>query len=222
LELNNINEHKFDSSVTIEFERLLKLDKNQLLKTFEKTRSDLITMSDEVKKVVVHAEYNNWKEIKEVWNVIGFIVLASLDLKTYIEIMLRSDDVIHKIAITRMIYTQIYEIADDLTHMTNINFTDSMKKIECDELVNELYEKRKLLSDFKKKYDKELVAVRSTVGAHREQNYVEFHNMLTNLDYTASLRIVVLFDSILNELGVTTKKIMDSTIQFANKTYNKR
>jgi hypothetical protein len=219
--LPDINGHKLDDLSKLEFEQLIKTNKDDLLNTFKKSRNDLILMSDEVKKVIHHAETNNWKEIKDIWTVIGFIILASLDFKIYNELILNTDENIHRINIIRMVYTQIYEALDDLNKLTNINFVNSIKAIGCNDLVPELFEKRKMLNNFKKKYENDLYNIRTTVGAHREHNYIEFHNMLINLDYSAAISIVIKFDNILNEFGSVMKKIMDYSVVYAEKNYGK-
>lgn len=211
MNLSNINKNNLDSLSRVEFERLLKNDKNQLISTLQNTKNELVIMSDKVKGIIIHAAYNKWFEIEVIWNVIGFIIFASLDFKTYIELILNTEDKVNKIAIIRMVYTQIYEITNDLNKMTSNTFTNSLERVECGKFVPELHEKRKMLSLFKKDYEKELLAVRINVGAHRSKNYINFHDIISSLDCIAAIMLVLKFDDILNEFGNVTQKIMNSS-----------
>jgi hypothetical protein len=217
--MNSIDKLKYDPLIKIVFEDLLEKDIVELDKQFDKTKSDLIAQSDEIKKVIVHAELNNWHDIKTIYNTIGFIVLASLDLKTYTHILAKAKDSIDKIAIVRMIYTQAYEIGEDLNFLTGKMFQKALVNINANNELIEIKQVRTELTQFKNIYDHDLKSLRITVGAHREQNYLSFHDTICSLDYTSGLSLVIKLDKILNNIGLVLAKIMNSCLLYAKEHY---
>ncbi len=226
--LSDISSLKLNPISKYEFERLLKVNMPELLDRFSQSKDLIIKMADIVLETVAHAEFqvkkeehvNEWSSIIKIWNVIGFVLLASLDLKIYLELMCMSKDNMQKIAITRMVYTQLYEIAKNLDDLTNIRFVEEMKKINANQYIAELYEKRKMLSDLKRRYEKDLFSVRVNIGAHREKNYQVFHQYLCSMDYTASIQLVFMFNEVIDALGETLQKIMNQSVGFIKDTYN--
>lgn len=210
-----------------EFERLLNENKPELIKNFGQSKKDIIKMSDQVLEIITHAENqkehrNEWSSISKIWNVSGFILLASLDLKTYLELLCSLDDNIQRIAITRMVFVQLYEIARNLDELTNKRFVDQMRNLHAEEFINELYAKRKNLNELKKKYEEDLYNVRINVGAHREKDYKVFHEYICNLEYTSSMQMIYIFGNAIDELAETIQKIMNQTAKYVNGLYAKK
>ena len=220
--MRNIDKLKYDVETKLQFEYLLSQGKDELDRTFQKTKNDLISQSDIIKEVIVHANVNNWTDIKNIYNTLGFVVLSSLDLKTYIQILIRTNDMLERISIVRMIFTQIYEIGEDLNYLTGRSFQASLEKINAN---NELLEIRNVRNDligFKHIYDDDIRSIRITIGAHREQDYMIFHNMLCDIDYTVSISLVIAVDNILNKFGTVMNKIMNRCIEYVEKNYKRR
>ena len=117
---------KFEPFELLTFEILKNENKSDLIKYYNETRKKLIAMIDSVLKVIIHARINGWNEIEEIWNVIGFILFLSLDIKTDIELLIFEEDIIKKFSIIRTIYTQIYESVEDLEKILGKQFLKSI------------------------------------------------------------------------------------------------
>jgi len=219
LGLNTISKH--------EFERLLNENKPELLDNLSRSKNEIVKTADIILGIIKHADLqierkehlNEWSSVKKIWNVSGFILFASLDLKTYLELMIISNDAIQKTAITRMVYIQLYEIARTIDELTNIRFVEEIRKIEAAQYVDLLFEKRKKLSELRKKYEKELFDVRINVGAHREKNFAVFHDYLCSVEYTASIQLIFDFGNVIDELGGVLQTIMNQSAAFIKDTY---
>lgn len=202
----------------IEYEKLLEENKDDLLENLKKSKNDIIAMSDLAVSVIQHAECQTnhtvkWKSIIKIWNVSGYILLATLDLKTYLEILCTLSDNLQRITVARNVFTQLYEISRDLDFLTNVKFTNEMEKMKLGDLKNELYEKRKNLKKLAKDYEKELKDIRINVGAHRNNNYKDFHQYICNLEYTSCIRLICLFGTAIDDLASTIQKIMVRSTQ---------
>ncbi len=225
--LKEISSLKLNPISKYEFERLLSGNIEELMERFSKSKEEIMKMADIVLEAIKHAEYqierkehiNEWTSIRKIWNVSGFILLASLDLKVFMELLCISKDSMQRIAITRMIYTQLYEISRSLDDLTNIRYVEEIKKIQASRYVNELYDKRKVLSELRKKYERELYKVRVNVGAHREEDYQIFHDYICSMEYTASMQLVFMFSNAIDDLGETIQKIMNQSAEYIKYIY---
>ena len=220
--MNKINELKFDKDTESYFSYLLSLDKGKLDETFQKTKEDLIKQSDIIKEVIAHASTNNWIDIKNIYNTSGFIILSSLDLKTYIQLLIRTKDKIEQIAIVRMIFTQIYEIGEDLNYLTGKAFQDSLQKVNAHSDLIEIRNVRTELTAFKNMYDEDIRSIRITIGAHRDHDYMVFHNMLCDIDYSVAINLVLTIERILNKFGTVLTRVMYQCVEYANENYERR
>ena len=217
--LNSISTLSLNPIAKFGFEDLLSKNKSDFIEKLKISKNEIILMSDQVFSVLCHADLQKnhvteWENIRTVWNVSGFILSASLDLKTYLEILCTLDDNIQRISIIRIVFTQLYEIIQDLDCLTNRNFTDAMEKIGAGELKRELYDKRKKLKTLGDKYKDDLHNVRINVGAHRQKDYKVFHEFICNLEYTSCMRLIAIFGDAINDLADTIQKVMVKSVNF--------
>jgi hypothetical protein len=219
--MNKINTLKLDDDTERYLQYLLASDQGKLNEIFQKTKEDLIKQSDIVKGVIAHANTNQWADIKTIYNTSGFIILSSLDLKTYIQLLLRTTDKIEQIAIVRMIFTQIYEIGEDLNYLTGKVLQESLNKINAFSEVNDIRNVRTELTSFKSNYDEDIKSIRITIGAHREHDYTIFHDMLCSINYTTAISLVLVIDKILNNFGRVLASAMNQCIIYAKENYKK-
>lgn len=219
--MNKINELMLDDDTEEYLQFLLASDQGKLNDTFQKTKEDLIKQSDIVKGVIAHANTNQWVDIKTIYNTSGFIILSSLDLKTYIQILLRTTDKIEQIAIVRMVFTQLYEIGEDLNYLTGKILQDSLTKINAFSEITEIRNVRTELTSFKNNYDDDIKSIRITIGAHREHDYTIFHDMLCSINYTTAISLVLVIDKILNNFGKVLTSAMKQCLVYAKSKYKK-
>jgi hypothetical protein len=221
MEYPNIDSLKQDSLTVMQFEILLSLNRLELEKTFAKTKVELNKMINEIKSVIKHARINSWNDVERIWNVSGFIVYLSLDLKSYIEIMLSVYDSDSRNSIIKMIFIQVYEALDDLKYMTGKHLRDSISAISTlSSLIPELEERRTSLIQFDHDYSDELRNIRVKIGAHRDHDFIVYDETSRKFDYLTAANLVVRFDSIINNLGGYMQKIMDESAKHIKSIYS--
>lgn len=214
--LDRFSELKIDSLTETDFIFLLENNKQELLKLFKKGKEDLINLSNTIVTVIAHAKsqqqnLNTWKCIEKIWETSGFIVLASLDLKTYLEILCTTDDIINQSVVIRMAYTQLYEISNDIDKLIGKDFFTKLEELNISNFRDEICHKKKRFNECKNKYLEDLKKVRMNIGAHREFDYVDFHQLICNLEYTPAITLILKFGNALNEIAETLQKIMNKS-----------
>lgn len=213
-----------DIDSKLQFEKRLQENKSILLEKFKNSKRDMINLSDEVLLVLKHAEHqkehiHEWDGIKIVWNAIGFILFASLDLKTYAELLCTLNDSMQKIAVCRMAYIQIYETMQDIEKLLGKDFLGNLPKLNSGQFRDELCVKKKNLTLFKKKYADELKLIRVNVGAHRASDYVKFHQLLCDMEYTSAINLIMEYEKILDGIAEILQKIMKSSAKYVHSLY---
>lgn len=163
-------------------------------------------------KVLEKASISNmavWSAKKEVfkdnlaiWNTLGHIQMASIEMKRYTKVL--SSDVDEWIIYDaiKSVYTAIYETSKKLVDSTGklMKFVNSEFSSYDISLFKDI---RKELTKFREDNKDSLTSVRNKIDAHRDEDVCTQINTTENLHLADAVKIIVDYERIINELGVT-------------------
>lgn len=163
-------------------------------------------------KVLEKASISNmavWSAKKEVfkdnlaiWNTLGHIQMASIEMKRYTKVL--SSDVDEWIIYDaiKSVYTAIYETSKKLVDSTGklMKFVNSEFPSYDISLFKDV---RKELTKFREDNKDSLTSVRNKIDAHRDEDVCTQINTTENLHLADAVKIIVDYERIINELGVT-------------------
>jgi len=195
-----------------DFYLLVKKNKGDLNKSFNKSINENIKMIAEVIAVIKKSENEKWDDIREIWNTIGHICYISYDFKVIVKALLNEEDNEKEKLLLRFASTHLYESMTKIVKFLGANFSKQLFNLKIDhELLEELSKIRTKFQDFKETHQNDFDRVRNTIGSHRDTDIVVFHNVLNAIEKTPIIRIIMEFDALLNESGVVVTKIMNVT-----------
>ena len=163
-------------------------------------------------KVLEKASISNmavWSAKKEVfkdnlaiWNTLGHIQMASIEMKRYTKVL--SSDVDEWIIYDaiKSVYTAIYETSKKLVDSTGklMKFVNSEFPSYDISLFKDI---RKELTKFREDNKDSLTSVRNKIDAHRDEDVCTQIETAENLHLADAVKIIVDYERIINELGVT-------------------
>lgn len=212
------------------FLKWLEAQKEKLKEKLCMTKENINIMIWEVKKTIEHINYNiehqsnNQKiivknndlkrnEIFYVWNIIWFILLASLDLKIYTEFLVYAKKDYDKVALMKNIAILLFETIDDIPQIISKKYFDSCNILSIDNntliWLNKIIES---ISDYKERYWDSLREIRNNIWAHRWHEFLKQIDCWDSINFIKFLPIVLEYDNIINELGNNLEKIMKESI----------
>ncbi|PHI18048.1 hypothetical protein CEQ90_19935 [Lewinellaceae bacterium SD302] len=165
-------------------------------------------------KSIQHAKLNNFKPTDQIWNLAGFIMIVSMDLKTTMYSLLASDNEWMKRFYLRQSCLITYESIDDIFQLLGKNFknmiADKFSETSLDQEFNSV---RKRLNEFKKIYQNKIKKVRNVSIAHKDHNIENQIEQIINLSFNENLVMLIEFDNILNELGGKIQKTINKDLE---------
>lgn len=184
---------------------------NQLYKELEhkiNTVSTIVKLADE--------KGEEWNNIKYIWNLAGFILMTSLDLKICCESLIKYHGFGKQELQYKNLCVIIYETSEDIEQIMGRQFFEICDKINISEVaINNLKTSKKSLSRFKKEHQKSLKEIRTLIGAHRDHDFLEQLKSYESFSSTAFIKVVLQFDEILNRIASNLQLIMkESTATF--------
>ena len=161
-------------------------------------------------KVLEKASISNmavWSAKKEafkdnlvIWNTLGLIQMASIEIKGYTKVL--SSDVDEWIIYDaiKSVYTAIYETSKKLVDSTGklMKFVNSEFPSYDISLFKDV---RKELTKFKEDNKDSLTSVRNKIDAHRDEDVCTQINTTENLHLADAIQLIVEYERIINELG---------------------
>ena len=201
------DKYELDDYLKIFFKDELLKNCDNLKSRFQNSYKELEKRLDIVEKTVRHASFNDWDNIKYLFNVAGFILTASLDLKIYGESLVFLNGYGKKELQIRNLCVLIYETSEDLEQILGKEFYE--KCLECGisrDIIDELNNTKKKLSEFKNEHQKSLKTIRTIIGAHRDHDFVLQMDVIKNLSYSSFLSVVTKFDDIINNISIPLQK----------------
>lgn len=149
---------------------------------------------------VWNAKKGAFKDNLVIWNTLGLIQMASIEIKRYTKVL--SSDVDEWIIYDaiKSVYTAIYETSKKLVDSTG----KLMKFVNSEFLsydISLFKDVRKELTKFREDNTDSLTSVRNKIDAHRDEDVCMQINTTENLHLADAIQLIVEYERIINELG---------------------
>ena len=149
---------------------------------------------------VWNAKKGAFKDNLVIWNTLGLIQMASIEIKRYTKVL--SSDVDEWIIYDaiKSVYTAIYETSKKLVDSTGklMKFVNSEFPSYDISLFKDI---RKELTKFREDNKDSLTSVRNKIDAHRDEDVCTQINTTENLHLADAIQLIVEYERIINELG---------------------
>ena len=155
---------------------------------------------------VWNAKKGAFKDNLVIWNTLGLIQMASIEIKRYTKVL--SSDVDEWIIYDaiKSVYTAIYETSKKL-----VDSTGKLMKFINYEFPNYEFssfkEVRKELTKFREDNKDALTNVRNTIDAHRDEDVCMQIETAENLHLSDAVKLILDYGRIVNELGTVVSPI---------------
>lgn len=147
-----------------------------------------------------NAKKGAFKDNLVIWNTLGLIQMASIEIKRYTKVL--SSDVDEWIIYDaiKSVYTAIYETSKKLVDSTGklMKFVNSEFPSYDISLFKDV---RKELTKFREDNTDSLTSVRNKIDAHRDEDVCMQINTTENLHLADAIQLIVEYERIINELG---------------------
>ena len=149
---------------------------------------------------VWNAKKGAFKDNLVIWNTLGLIQMASIEIKRYTKVL--SSDVDEWIIYDaiKSVYTAIYETSKKL-----VDSTGKLMKFVNSEFpsydVSLFKDVKKELTKFREDNIDSLTSVRNKIDAHRDEDVCMQINTTENLHLADAIQLIVEYERIINELG---------------------
>lgn len=141
-----------------------------------------------------------FKDNLAIWNTLGHIQMASIEMKRYTKVLSSDNDDWAKHDAIKSAYTSIYETSKKL-----VDSTGKLMKFINYEVPNYEFssfkEVRKKLTKFREDNKDSLTSVRNKIDAHRDEDVCTQINTTENLHLADAIQLIVEYERIINELG---------------------
>ena len=206
---------RFSEMAFYVFKSDLDQNKTELKERYNHARTENLAIIKKIEEIIIYADKKGWKSQTTIWNVAGFITLISLDLKLIMEEMVfYIDNEWKENFLIRSLCVLLYEAVEDIPTVMRKSFYNYLIKYDLDKgIMDLLFDKKKSISDFGKKYSEDLRIVRKYVGAHRDHNFMEQMSIIKDLDISTFLQLAIEFEKLVNELGQVQQKIINITAE---------
>lgn len=150
---------------------------------------------------VLNAKKEAFKDNLVIWNTLGHIQMASIEMKRYIKLLSSDNEDWIKYDAIKSAYTAIYETSKKLVDSTG----NLMKFINYEfpsydfSLFKEF---RKELTKFREDNTDMLTNVRNKINAHRDEDVCTQIETAENLHLADAIKLILNYGRIVNELGV--------------------
>ena len=153
-----------------------------------------------------------------IWNTLGHIQMASIEMKQYTKRLSADNDLWEQQDAIKSAYIAIYETSEKLIKNTgkimkfiNTNFPSYD--------YSALKEVKKCLAKFREDNAGELKHVRNNVAAHRDNDVCKQLDISENLHLSDAVKLVVEYGNIINDLGTVVSPIKGLGIKMLNRVY---
>jgi len=182
----------------------------------------IVDLKDKIKIIentLYYCKKNNWGNIYKIWNVAGFLLATSLDIKIINEQLIKSKGFWRNEYIIKSACILIFEVLEDLEQILGKDFYLYLKELSIsDDLINILNQNKKNLSILKSLYHKDLKKVRTIIWAHRDHDFLTQLEIFNELENTSIMKLINEFEQKINSLADSLQNIMNqSTENFIKK-----
>jgi hypothetical protein len=185
-----------------ELEISLSKEKNSVLQNYENT---FLTQEETLDQIVIgieHAEYNNFKDNKLIWNIAGNVSVISYDLKIIIRDLTFATSEWQKRHYSRHACLLVFESLEDLFILFGKDFIELTKnRLDITILQEDLKCIRADLNEFKTIYFEYLKNIRHYTAAHRDKDILKQVYIIKQINWSQCLQMALSFSQILDKLG---------------------
>lgn len=155
---------------------------------------------------VWNAKKGAFKDNLVIWNTLGLIQMASIEIKRYTKVLSSDVDEWAKHDAIKSAYTSIYETSKKL-----VDSTGKLMKFINYEFpsydFSSFKEVRKELTKFREDNKDALTNVRNTIDAHRDEDVCMQIETAENLHLSDAVKLILDYGRIVNELGTVVSPI---------------
>ena len=167
-----------------------------------------------------NAKQEAFKDNLVIWNTLGHIQMASIEMKRYTKILSSDNDDWSKHEAIKSAYTAIYETSKKL-----VDSTGKLMKFINYEFpsydFSSFKEVRKELTKFREDNTDMLTSVRNKIDAHRDEDVCTQIETSENLHLADAVKMIVDYERIINELGMTVSPMKQLGILRLKSVFNK-
>ena len=205
------------------FNFLFLFRKKKILCNYSKSVEDLIRKIDVVKVTASYCKNKKWNDLYSIWNIAGFILMTSLDIKLINEYLVTAKGFGGSELLIKSACVLMYEVLQDIDHILGKDFYQCLNNLSIsDNLIVELNKRKKELSYLNSTHQKDLKKVRTIIGAHRDHDFLTQLEVFNNLEKTSILKLLNEFEQKLNTLSIPLQAIInESTNNFIKTSKNK-
>lgn len=164
------------------------------------------------------AKKDAFKDNLIIWNTMGLIQMASIEMKQYTKRLSADNDSWELQDAIKTAYIAIYETSDKLIKNTGkiMKFINSNFPSYDSSALKEV---KKCLAIFREDNAGELKHVRNNVAAHRDNDVCKQLDITENLHLSDAVKLVVEYGNIINELGTVISPIKELGIKRLEMVY---
>jgi hypothetical protein len=195
-----------------ELEIILHDLKPQLSESYKKSFADLAIMLESYNRAIQHVEFNNFKTARAIWNVVGYIIMASYDYKIVLKELTFASSYWERKFYSRQCYLIIFETMNDLLKLLNKDFREELRQLPFhEENIKELKAGVKRITSFKELYEPQIKDIRDKVAAHRDLNGLEHLKKIDSIHWPEAYLIAGEYNKVLNSLGPFLQRMLKSS-----------
>lgn len=217
-----ILKHNLDSSLQEEQSCL-----EEIVKGINHCKSNIEICNKALDKIsipnmtVLKSKKEAFKDNLAIWNTIGHVQMASIEMKRYTKALTLDSDNWERQNNIKSAYTAIYE--------TSKNLIDSTGKLIA--FLNEKFPKydislfkevRKKLAKFREDKTETLKSVRNKIDAHRDKDVCVQIEISENLHLVDAVQLIIDYMTIINELGTAVSPIKQMGIERLQNAFSER
>lgn len=171
-------------------------------------KCDKIIKSCRVQSLPIYqAKRNAFHDNLVIWNTLGHIQMASIEMKGFIkQFSSGTSEIREQQNIIKSAYVSIYETSKRLIDGTG----DIMKFLSSNFVTydsSQLKSVRKELTTFRENNKDKLILVRNKIAAHRDSDVCEQIETIEGLHLSEAVSLITEYGNIINKLGVVTSPL---------------
>lgn len=182
-------------------------------------KKNITACENQMKKCSLHSllvyesRKSAFKDNLSIWNTLGHIQMASIEMKEYIKrLSVKDIDEWEQRSVIKSAYTTIYETSKRLVDSTAeiIKFLKANFASYDD---GEFTAIRKELTKFRENNTAIFTLIRNGIDAHRDKDINTQIEMIEGLHLSDAIKLIIDYENIVNKLGNTTKPIIELGIK---------
>ena len=170
---------------------------------------------------VLNAQKEAFNDNLNIWNTMGHIQMASIEMKRYTKVLSSDNEEWVKHDAIKSAYTAIYETSKKL-----VDCTGKLMKFINYEFpsydFSSFKEVRKELTKFREDYTVMLTSVRNKIDAHRDEDVCTQIETAENLHLADAVKLILDYERIINELGVAVSPMKQLGILRLESVFHER